>query len=105
MGKESAARITLRSVEAMEKLASSIAPMAYDIASYASLGLLWKTLALQQPDLPIESDILQVEASLAAALADILQDEKRDLRSRLGAPNRAASNRVRALLRAQWQSA
>jgi malonate decarboxylase gamma subunit len=105
MGKESAARITLRSVEAMEKLASSIAPMAYDIASYASLGLLWKTLALQQPDQPIESDILQVEASLTAALADILQDERRDLRTRLGAPNREASSRVRALLRSQWQSA
>jgi malonate decarboxylase gamma subunit len=105
MGKESAARITLRSVEAMEALAASVAPMAYDIASYASLGLLWKTLALQQPDLPTESDILQVEASLAAALADILQDESRDLRTRLGAPNREASNRVRALLRAQWQGA
>jgi malonate decarboxylase gamma subunit len=105
MGKESAARITLRSVAAMETLAASVPPMAYDIASYASLGLLWKTLALQQPDRPSEADILQVEASLTAALADIVQDDSRDLRTRLGAVNREASNRVRALLRAQWQGA
>ncbi|MFT5645238.1 MAG: malonate decarboxylase gamma subunit [Janthinobacterium sp.] len=102
MGKESAARITLRSVEAMEKLASSIAPMAYDIGSYASLGLLWQTLALQQPDSPIQADAELVEASLEAALADILTDSRRDLGSRLGAQNRAASSRVRALLRTQW---
>jgi malonate decarboxylase gamma subunit len=105
MGKESAARITLRSVAAMETLAASVPPMAYDIASYASLGLLWQTLALQQPDRPSEADILQVEASLTAALADIVQDDSRDLRTRLGAVNREASNRVRALLRAQWQGA
>lgn len=105
MGKESAARITLRSVEAMETLASTVAPMAYDIASYASLGLLWQTLALQQPDRPSGSDIEQVRASLTAALDDILSDESGDLRSRLGAPNRQATSRVRALLRAQWQSA
>jgi malonate decarboxylase gamma subunit len=105
MGKESAARITLRSVAAMETLAASVPPMAYDIASYASLGLLRQTLALQQPDRPSEADILQVEASLTAALADIVQDDSRDLRTRLGAVNREASNRVRALLRAQWQGA
>lgn len=105
MGKESAARITLRSVAAMETLASSIAPMAYDIASYASLGLLWRVLALQQPDAPSAADIEQVRTSLKAALDDILQDVGRDLRTRQGAPNRAASSRVRALLRAQWQSA
>ncbi|PAC66978.1 biotin-independent malonate decarboxylase subunit gamma, partial [Enterobacter cloacae] len=40
MGKESAARITLRTVEALEKLAATIPPMAYDISNYATLGLL-----------------------------------------------------------------
>ncbi|MFH3934808.1 biotin-independent malonate decarboxylase subunit gamma, partial [Acinetobacter nosocomialis] len=38
MGKESAARVTLRSVDELEQLASSIPPMAYDIESYATLG-------------------------------------------------------------------
>ncbi|WP_277343656.1 biotin-independent malonate decarboxylase subunit gamma, partial [Pseudomonas viridiflava] len=43
MGKASAARVTLRSVEELEKLASTIPPMAYDIDNYTSLGLLWET--------------------------------------------------------------
>ncbi len=37
MGKESAARITLRTVEALEKLAATIPPMAYDVSNYATL--------------------------------------------------------------------
>jgi malonate decarboxylase beta subunit len=102
MGKESAARITLRSVEAMETLASTIAPMAYDIASYGSLGLLWQTLTLDQADAPSAADIASVDACLQAALADIRSSASVDLRSRLGAGNRDASSRVRALLRAQW---
>ncbi len=35
MGKASAARITLRTVEALEKLAATIPPMAYDVSNYA----------------------------------------------------------------------
>ncbi len=54
MGKESAARVTLRSVDELEQLASSIPPMAYDIESYATLGCylncyLLKTLNNRQP--------------------------------------------------------
>ncbi|HAA39705.1 MAG TPA: biotin-independent malonate decarboxylase subunit gamma, partial [Pseudomonas sp.] len=44
MGKAAAARITLRSVEALEALAAEVPPMAYDLDSYASLGLLWRRL-------------------------------------------------------------
>ena len=43
MGKASAARITLRTVEELGALAASVPPMAYDIGSYATLGLLWRT--------------------------------------------------------------
>ena len=49
MGKASAARVTLRTVEDLEAFAARIPPMAYDIDSYASLGLLWRCLALQAP--------------------------------------------------------
>jgi malonate decarboxylase gamma subunit len=104
MGKESAARITLRTVDALESLASTIPPMAYDIDSYASLGLLWQTLALEQPDSPSAADINAVERSLQAALADILTDRRRDLSSRLGARHRQASSKVREMLRAQWST-
>ena len=102
MGKASAARVTQRSVEALEALAASVPPMAYDIDSYASLGLLWETLSVAQIEQPTADDVSRVQACLAQALADIGADD-RDLAGRLGAPNRAASARVRQLLREQWQ--
>ena len=101
MGKESAARVTLRSVEELEKLAASIAPMAYDIDSYASLGLLWETLSVSRIEAPTAADLSQVQDVLSAAIQDV-RDTGRDLRSRLGAAHRQASSRVRDLLRAQW---
>ncbi|KAF1051638.1 MAG: Malonyl-S-ACP:biotin-protein carboxyltransferase MADD [Stenotrophomonas maltophilia] len=101
MGKASAARVTLRSVEALEQLAAENPPMAYDIDSYASLGLLWKTLAVSDPEQPQAEDLAQVRAILGEALADIAKGP-RDLSGRLGAVNRQASQRVRQLLREQW---
>jgi malonate decarboxylase gamma subunit len=46
--------------------------------------------------------VAQVEASLQAALADIRQDPERGLASRLGAPHRKASAKVREVLAQQW---
>ena len=105
MGKESAARITLRSVEALETLAATVPPMAYDIVNYASLGLLWRTLDLDDPDQPSASDLALVSTTLKEALADIAADPDRSLKSRLGASNRQASATVREKLRSQWQQA
>ncbi|RMQ42940.1 Malonate decarboxylase, gamma subunit [Pseudomonas cichorii] len=101
MGKASAARVTLRSVEELEKLAASIPPMAYDIDNYASLGLLWETLAVSQIEQPAERDLAQVQDVLSSAIEDV-RATGTDLSSRLGASNRAASSTVRQLLRAQW---
>lgn len=101
MGKAAAARITLRSVEELETLAASVPPMAYDLDNYASLGLLWETVEVERGARPTDSAISQVRDSLGRALGDIA-DSPRDLRSRLGAQHRAASSRVRELLRAQW---
>ncbi|MEN1833236.1 biotin-independent malonate decarboxylase subunit gamma [Pseudomonas lijiangensis] len=101
MGKASAARVTLRSVEELEKLAASIPPMAYDIDNYASLGLLWETLSVSQIEQPAADDVAQVQHVLGSAIKDV-QATGADLSSRLGASNRAASSTVRQLLRAQW---
>ncbi|MBX8510719.1 biotin-independent malonate decarboxylase subunit gamma [Pseudomonas cichorii] len=101
MGKASAARVTLRSVEELEKLAASIPPMAYDIDNYASLGLLWETLSVSQIEQPAADDVVQVQHVLGSAIKDV-QATGADLSSRLGASNRAASSNVRQLLRAQW---
>jgi len=105
MGKASAARVTLRTVEALEKLAEKVPPMAYDIKNYASLGLLWKVLQLTNPALPDEQDLALLHGTLEAALADILDDFERGLAKRLEAPHRSASRRVRALLETQWEAA
>jgi len=99
MGKASAARVTLRSVEELEALAASVPPMAYDIDSYASLGLLWETLSVSQIDQPSAQDVARVGDCLLSAIKDI---HAPDLSSRLGATNRAASSHVRQLLREQW---
>jgi malonate decarboxylase gamma subunit len=99
MGKASAARVTLRSVEELEALAASVPPMAYDIDSYASLGLLWETLSVEQIEQPTAEDLARVNECLKQAISDIFST---DLSNRLGAKNRAASSKVRELLRAQW---
>lgn len=104
MGKAAAARVTLRSVADLERLAQEIPPMAYDIASFASLGLLWKLLKVQSADAPGASDIDTVQTALAAALADICADPSRGLESRLGAPLRNASSEARKRLREQWNA-
>ena len=105
MGKASAARITLRSVEALEALAQSVPPMAYDIHSYASLGLLWKVLQPTSAAAPSADDVALVTATLEAALADIDNDSRKDLATRFDGEHRAASRRVRQLLREQWKGA
>jgi malonate decarboxylase gamma subunit len=105
MGKASAARVTLRSVEALEKLAQQVPPMAYDVRSFASLGILSQVLQLTDPALPDEQDLALVHGALEAALADILQDPDRGLAGRLQGRHRAASRRVRALLAAEWEAA
>ena len=103
MGKAAAARITLRSVEQLEALAAEVPPMAYDLASYASLGLLWRRLTVYNAQAPSAADIAQVRACLAEAVRDI--GSTTDLSSRLAGENRSASRQVREQLRRQWQGA
>ncbi|WP_312952869.1 biotin-independent malonate decarboxylase subunit gamma [Superficieibacter sp.] len=100
MGKESAARITLRSVEALEKLAATIPPMAYDISNYATLGMLESLLDISNPDAPDENDLTQVIATLQQAIHDARQSTR--LTNRLGADNRRSSQIVRERMKASW---
>ncbi|MEQ4562545.1 MAG: biotin-independent malonate decarboxylase subunit gamma, partial [Acinetobacter sp.] len=102
MGKESAARVTLRTVEELEQLAQRIPPMAYDIESYASLGLLSGLLEMESAEDPTQHDLESVTQSIAGAFEDIQQQGRCDLSHRLQAQNRQASLRVRELMKAQW---
>lgn len=103
MGKAAAARITLRSVEQLEALAAEVPPMAYDLGSYASLGLLWRRLAVDSAETPSSADLARVRTCLAEAVHDI--GNSTDLTSRLAGENRSASRQVREQLRRQWQGA
>jgi malonate decarboxylase gamma subunit len=108
MGKQAAARITRSSVEEMEKLGERIAPVAYDIRSYASLGLLHKLVEGINADDPARIDVDRVRAELVAAIADARAGAS-DLACRLTSPaarkTRAASIEVRRRLAEQWRSA
>ena len=102
MGKAAAARVTQRSVDSLERLAADVPPMAYDIASYASLGLLWRLLRVGDADRHDTAGVDAVRTALLEALADIRIDRKRGLHGRLGGRNRQASATVRDRLRASW---
>jgi malonate decarboxylase gamma subunit len=106
MHKAAAARITLRSVEELEKLAKTIVPMSYDIRDYAKLGLLYKLLHVENPEKPSAEDIRNVQNELIGAIADARSGPV-DLRNRLESKGalemRKASLLVRSKLEAQWQ--
>jgi malonate decarboxylase gamma subunit len=108
MGKQAAARVTRSSVEEMEKLGERIAPVAYDIRSYASLGLLHKLVEGIDADAPGLIDVDRVRAELVYAIGDA-RGGASDLASRLTSPaarkTRAASIEVRRRLAEQWHSA
>lgn len=101
MGKDSAARITLRSVESLEKLASTIPPMAYDIKNYASLGILDELVNVANADQPDETALSAVSNSIVHQISQARASGS-SLENRLGAENRKSSSTVRELMRQQW---
>jgi malonate decarboxylase gamma subunit len=108
MHKEAAARITRRSVEELDQLGKTIAPLSYDIKDYAKLGLLHKLLHVENPAKPSAEEILEVKSELIAAIADA-RNQPFDLRSRresvAALETRKASILVRAKLEEQWREA
>jgi malonate decarboxylase gamma subunit len=108
MSKQSAARVTRRSVAELEQLGRQVIPMAYDIHSFARLGLLHKIIADIDADTPSSHDIERVRAELISAIADARSGPP-DLSSRLTSPEarqiRAASVEVRRRLAEQWDGA
>lgn len=106
MRKEAAARITRRSVTALERLGESIAPMSYNVEAYAKLGLLHRLLRVDNPDVPSSDSTQYVCEQLAAAVHDVRLNP-RDLSSRLASPEAAATRKatlaVRQKMAEQWK--
>tara|TARA_R110001606_G_scaffold9220_1_gene40076 strand:+ start:5617 stop:6462 length:846 start_codon:yes stop_codon:yes gene_type:complete len=103
MGKAAAARITMRSEEELDQLAKTIPPMAYDLKSFATLGLIEQFIDVSSADAPSSKDIELVQILLADAVESLKGDTQ--ITKRLQGENRDASRRVRELLRAQWKKA
>jgi malonate decarboxylase beta subunit len=105
MGKQAAARITRRSVAELDALGGRVLPMAYDIRSYARLGMLRALITGVSAADPGPDDVARVQAELAAAIADA-RSGLRDLSIRLTSSearrSRAASIAVREALAAAW---
>ena len=108
MGKQAAARVTRRSVAELEMLGETFAPMAYDIRSFARLGLLYRLISGVDADTPGQTDVERVRAELLRAIADT-RAGTHGLASRLTSPAarelRAASIEVRRRLAEQWDAA
>lgn len=107
MSKQSAARVTRRTVEELEQLGARVAPMAYDVRSYAKLGLLHRLIGGVDAAAPGPGDLERVRAELIAAVADA-RGGPRDLSTRLTSAaalaGRAASIAVRRRLAEQWDA-
>ncbi len=109
MGKEAAARVTRRTVEALDELAEKITPMSYSMTSFAKLGLLDALIEGVDADAPTAGQIERVRSVLAEAVQSARADTSRGLARRLESDaakrTRAASIEVRRRLAEQWDAA
>jgi malonate decarboxylase gamma subunit len=107
MGKDAAARVTRRSVEALDALGETITPMSYSLAAFAKLGLLDQLIGGVEADAPTAAHVERVRAALGDAVLSA-RAGARDLSHRLASPTaqatRAASIEVRRRLAEQWDA-
>lgn len=68
MSKQSAARITKRTIEELEEATKKVPAMAYDIHNYYSLGALEELIEGVNADAPSTADVEKVAAALAKAI-------------------------------------
>ncbi|MGA7779227.1 MAG: biotin-independent malonate decarboxylase subunit gamma [Paraburkholderia sp.] len=108
MGKEAAARVTRRTVEALEALGETIVPMSYSMASFAKLGLLDELIKGVDADAPTDAQIQRVRQVLSDSARSAREDQRglsHRLDSAMAKKNRAASIEVRRRLAEQWDAA
>jgi malonate decarboxylase gamma subunit len=107
MSEEAAARVTRRTVEALRLLGERITPMAYDVRSFARLGLIDALITGVNADAPQPQDVARVRSALEQAIA-AARTAPADLahrhRSGPARVSRAASIEVRARMAAEWDA-
>ncbi|TWT08033.1 biotin-independent malonate decarboxylase subunit beta [Planococcus sp. CPCC 101016] len=107
MSKQSAARITQRTMEELEIAAKKVPAMAYDVESFEKLGALFSLVDGVEANSPEKKDRNIIYKEIDRAIDDVLTDHTRDLSSRLNSAyaksgGRAASILVREKLKEQW---
>lgn len=105
MSKQSAARITRRSIEELEAASLKVPSIAYDIRSYETLGALHELISGIHTDKPEKKDIEKVSDSIKDAIL-LTRNSPRDLRNRLTSDKalegRGASIKVRQRMKEEW---
>ena len=108
MHKSAAARITLRTVDELEKLAETVVPLSYHVRDWAQLGFCDGLLPVSDTDAPTADDVSAVRHAVDAAIA-AARSGPRDLSNRLESPgalqNRKASRAIHDVMSAQWHDA
>ena len=107
MGKQAAARVTRRSVEELEELGKRIPPMAYDVRSFATLGLVHKLIDGVNADQPTVVHVERVRREIVDAISDARRGGPDLFRRLLGDAarhTRTASIEVRKRLAEQWDA-
>lgn len=105
MHEEATARVTMRSVDDLKRLAGSVPPLAFDARTWASLGMCEPLIEGVSADDPGPDDVEAVRRRLWAAIS-AARNSPRDLSGRLASEgareNRRASIVVREKLAEQW---
>ncbi|MGE7608834.1 biotin-independent malonate decarboxylase subunit beta [Peribacillus frigoritolerans] len=107
MSKQSASRITQRSIKELEMATKKVPAMAYDIVSFEQLGALHSLVDGVKADMPEQKDRDVIHKEIKEAISDIKMAGSVDLKVRLTSPfaisgGRAASILVREKLNEQW---
>jgi malonate decarboxylase beta subunit len=106
MSKQSAARITKRTIEELDEAAKKVPSMAYDIKSYSTLGTLEELVSGIDGDAPEKKDIELIEEKLRNAISVTRRSKITDLSNRLTSQHartgRAAGIKVREALQKEW---
>ena len=107
MSKQSAARITKRTIEELEEAAKKVPAIAYDIKSYKSLGALEELVSGIHAEAPTEEEIDIIKEKIYKAIEITRKSGIRDLSNRLTSEEaiigRAAGIKVRNRLKEEWK--
>ncbi|MDV2883598.1 biotin-independent malonate decarboxylase subunit beta [Alkalihalophilus pseudofirmus] len=105
MSKQSAAKITRRTIQELEEATGKVPAMAYDVRSFSTLGILDDLIEGVNGEAPTFEDVQFIHSKISYAINEVrysTPDLSHRLKSDFGTKNRAFSVKVRELLREQW---